>query len=55
MAKVIFYLKLKILPNIHIAGFDKSKYALKNAHKNKKKSFHIMLKKNAHLKKNILI
>ena len=51
---LLFEIK-KILPNIHIAGFDKSKYALKNAHKEIKKSFHIMLKKSTHLKKNVLI
>lgn len=34
---LLFEIK-KILPNIHIAGFDKSKYALKNAHKEIKKN-----------------
>ena len=44
----------KILPNIEIVGFDKSKYAIKNTHKDIKKiSFITKQKKNILLKKNI--
>ena len=36
-AKVIYFLKKKILPNIEIVGFDISSYAIKNSKKEIKK------------------